>query len=218
MSTRIKAFRYVWNRHEILVGKYSKTKIRRSLTKHFTETFPLIHLYPFRTIIDSNRHKSLLNRWLNSHHPVHCLLLRIKFSCPREMVGPKNRYDLFHHVSHHRLCETRITYSTSCCAREHTPLGSVALWIHRSGSLEFAIYCGRDLSGDSTGLAWLKFYGHSPCIYSSRGQNYSTKDYVNINSRWSHDTRIEYTVLLYSFIAIRGGNRNFESETTLIIG
>lgn len=85
MSTRIKAFRYVWNRHEILVGKYLKTKIRRSLTKHFTETFPLIHLYPFRTIIDSNRHKSLLNRWLNSHHPVHCLLLRIKFLCPREM-------------------------------------------------------------------------------------------------------------------------------------
>lgn len=82
MSTRIKAFRYVWNRHEILVGKYLKTKIRRSLTKHFTETFPLIHLYPFRTIIDSNRHKSLLNRWLNSHHPVHCLLLRIKFLCP----------------------------------------------------------------------------------------------------------------------------------------
>lgn len=59
-------------------------------------------------------------------------------------------------------------------------LGSVEF---TEGSLEFAIYYPRDLSGDSRGLAWLKFYGHSLGIYSSRGQNYSTKDYVNINSR-----------------------------------
>lgn len=144
------------------------------------------------------------------HHHRHCLLIyllfcRMKFR-PENFLGrtkwksvsPKKSAKRFIPPSpFDHLYETRITYSTSCCAREHTSLGS-ALWIHRSGSLEFAIYCGRDLSGDSTGLAWLKFYGHSPCIYSSRGQNYSTKDYVNINSRWSHDTRIECTVLLYS--------------------
>lgn len=48
------------------------------------------------------------------------------------------------------------------------------------------IYCRRDLRRDSragTSRGGSKFYVHSRCIHSSRGKHYSTKDYVNINSR-----------------------------------
>lgn len=176
----------------------------RSSTKHFQKHFS--SRFIVTRIIDSNWHKSLFN----SSRPMLYHRYLLTYYLSYEIFGGENcltneemdsiRFILIIYT------ETRITYSTSCCAQ---PLGSVALWVHRSGSLEFAIYCGRDLSGDSTGLAWLKFYGHSPCIYSSRGQNYSTKDYVNINSRWSNDTSTDriHSALLCTLVYRHPGRK-----------